>query len=348
MQAAVQSFVDGLGNATPAQQPNKEFPNKDPQQDNQQDLDLLDESGLFGQMRDAATLEETIALGQQIAQQRTQRTQLAFANDRPEDEATDAPSISAADRDAAAEETVVQLATANGIRDEGANRKLLNFEMGEDIKVDGTPEQVSRFNRLAARAMVLDPSLEELVINAQLAGVGMNIALATGDETNMFVGASGAAATRGEPGTAPPLIQLIDMSDIEQLPSATNTAAPGHRFGQEVALSHEIRELIGISMLSDLNKINGPKGLELFELAHQDAESGEAFIRRLTEGPQLRNRIQGRDHVPPLRGSTPGTVKTSEMRYASGGSTYFDIGPNHEILGIRPGRAAPRSVPTPR
>lgn len=295
---------------------------------------------------------------------------LAFGNSRPETvaepTATDAPTISAADDNAAGNAFVRALAIERGIRrDEAATDKVLsfNFEEGGDILLHGTPENKERFMQVLRRSMMLDPQLEEMIHEAQAAGVQMNIDLVDGDPNTLGGGAG--SRTRTDPvdqfgnppppdallptegGTVRPLDQRVDLADMSAHPPAMRTGAAGNQQTQEILVAHEMRELIFSSLVTDMSKLDTPSGRVLFNAAHRSARQAEASMRLLTHGRRV-NRVGGANYFNGAREDSPeGTVRRIQMRFSDGSRIEFDMDADSKVIGVAETREPQtRRVPT--
>lgn len=262
----------------------------------------MEESGLFGAMREAATLEDKMAAYRGFAESR----QLANTGNEVPAGAFDENSPEMyRERERAANAFAMTLAEDRGMRSREEANRILAFDIpdGSALKIadDSDPGEREAFMQVLRRAMIMDVNLEELINGAMDANVGTVIRLrqagavaseeaaARGEEPagNLFVGAFGGAERASREGqeneSVSPLVHTIDMSDIDALSPAFITNAADAVHSQEVALAHEVRELITASLLNDSSKLLSTEGIELYRLAHQEAVFGEAIINQLID-----------------------------------------------------------------
>lgn len=317
------------------------------------------DSGLFDAMKGAATLEDKFAL----VEQARAATPIPGADDPASaevftpivsEEGTSGGEATIAPTDQAANAVTVQIAAANGLRSvEDGERILREFNFGQEgssAKVlGGSPDDREMFNTLLARAAILDPKLEELLALAEEADIGIVVDLENeGLADRLLFGGAGAAVANGDPdATVQPLVQHIDMSDLRTAPSVTTTNAPGAAFGREVALGHEIRELIGISLENKFQKVPGDVGYALFQAAHAAAVAAEENPTGLLLGERA-HRIRGSGpQNGTLPNSPPGTMGWQSFTLGDGRTVTYHRSRTNDILQIDE-TPAPRQVPTSR
>lgn len=285
---------------------------------------------------------------------------LAFGNSRPETvaepTATDAPTISRADEDAAADQFVREIAIARGIRaDDQSLQKLMSYEFddSDDIEITGTPEDREQFMRVLRRAIVVDPDLEVLVDSARAGGIRMTIDAIRGDTSGVRFGSAGSRSRLDRVGSLStdsvvPLLQRVDMDDIDALPHMMRTDAPGNQQSQEIVMAHEIRELIITSLITDAAKLGTEAGRKVYSDAHAIARNMESDIRLLTRPGRRVDRIhRGADGPTTVHADSPeGTEHVMRFDYNDGSQVEIDMNADREVLGVRETRPPARRVPT--